>query len=388
MALESDKNQLDFSRFLGEKHVKFCLRFLGMIPQRCQSLDSIRLIIAFFAVSSLDLMAALWKLPDKQKIIEWIYSLQVVPNKNVGLSPKDCGFRGTVLCSLNENKNFEICDRAHIAMTYTALSTLLILGDDLSRVDKTSIIESLKGLQLSDGSFRPLNVECENDMRFLYCASCICYILNDWSGIDKDRAVRYIKKSINYDGGIGQGPGLESHGGSTYCAVATLWLMGEIESALSPNELKALKRWLVFRQQWGFQGRPNKLEDSCYAFWVGATLKLLNCYHFVNYPKLLHFVLSTQDQIAGGIAKWPDYLPDMLHTYLGISGLSLYDTGDSSTNPNSDLTLGTSGLSLCDTGDSSKNTNSASTQIFSSTVHPALNISQRAADFLSELHKQ
>lgn len=36
-------------------------------------------------------------------------------------------------------------------MTYVALACLLILGDDLSRVDKQAVIESLKYLQMDDG---------------------------------------------------------------------------------------------------------------------------------------------------------------------------------------------------------------------------------------------
>ena len=36
-------------------------------------------------------------------------------------------------------------------MTYTALASLLILGDDLSRVDKVAVIKGLKALQLPDG---------------------------------------------------------------------------------------------------------------------------------------------------------------------------------------------------------------------------------------------
>ena len=38
--------------------------------------------------------------------------------------------------------------------------------------------------------------------------------------LDVQQLVKYIQLSQNYDGGIGLGPGLESHGGSTYCAVA------------------------------------------------------------------------------------------------------------------------------------------------------------------------
>lgn len=49
-------------------------------------------------------------------------------------------------------------------------------------------------------------------MRFVYCAVAICYILNDFSAINMERMLDFIKRSINYDGGIGEGPHLESHG--------------------------------------------------------------------------------------------------------------------------------------------------------------------------------
>lgn len=36
----------------------------------------------------------------------------------------------------------------------------------------------------------------ENDMRFVYCASCICYMLNNWSGMDMKKAINYIRRSM------------------------------------------------------------------------------------------------------------------------------------------------------------------------------------------------
>ena len=43
--------------------------------------------------------------------------------------------------------------KSHVTMTYTALASLKILGDDLSRVKTKSIIEGLKSLQQEDGCF-------------------------------------------------------------------------------------------------------------------------------------------------------------------------------------------------------------------------------------------
>jgi geranylgeranyl transferase type-1 subunit beta len=43
-----------------------------------------------------------------------------------------------------------------------------------------------------------------------------------------------MQQQQSYDYGIGQGPGQESHGGSTYCAVAALHLMGRLDDL--PNK--------------------------------------------------------------------------------------------------------------------------------------------------------
>ena len=66
-------------------------------------------------------------------------------------------------------------------------------------------------------------------------------------------------------------------GGSTFCAVAALSLMGKLKEVFSPGERESLMKWCLLRQQTGFQGRPNKPTDTCYSFWVGATLKVGHC---------------------------------------------------------------------------------------------------------------
>ena len=38
--------------------------------------------------------------------------------------------------------------------------------------------------------------QSESDMRFVYCACCVSYILNDWSAINVDLTADYIKKSL------------------------------------------------------------------------------------------------------------------------------------------------------------------------------------------------
>ena len=89
-------------------------------------------------------------------------------------------------------------------MTYTALATLVILRDDLTRVNKPGILEGLAKSQRSDGSFRASIEEDLSDMRFVYCAASICTILNDFSSIDADAMANYIINSLSYEGTFSQ----------------------------------------------------------------------------------------------------------------------------------------------------------------------------------------
>lgn len=77
---------------------------------------------------------------------------------------------------------------------------------------------------------------------------------------------------------------MESHGGTTYCAIAALFLTDQL-SILSHKEIERIKRWLVFRQVDGFNGRPNKPVDTCYSFWIGATLKILGAFELTNFKE-------------------------------------------------------------------------------------------------------
>lgn len=63
-------------------------------------------------------------------------------------------------------------------------------------------------------------------------------------------------------------------GGTTFCGIASLVLLDRLESAFTQKQMDGIKRWCLFRQQTGFNGRPNKKTDTCYSFWVGSTLKV------------------------------------------------------------------------------------------------------------------
>ncbi|CAG8808132.1 3635_t:CDS:2, partial [Dentiscutata erythropus] len=105
-------------------------------------------------------------------------------------------------------------------------------------------------------------------------------------GINIDKVVQYIKESQSYDYGIGQGPGEESHGGSKDKTIF----------------------WLISRQESGFQGRANKPPDTCYSFWIGASLMILDSFEFIDYEQNYKFLMETKSPI-GGFSKCPGYYP-------------------------------------------------------------------------------
>lgn len=320
----------------------------------CLKVDSNRMTLVFFTLSGLDLLGTLNKKisqEQKKEIIDWIYGLQVVVPKPPGAGAghhngHQSGFRGATYMGACHDPSCEPhgvipYDGGHLAMSYTALASLAILGDDFSRVRRRDMALALQAYQKEDGSFMCAE-DGEVDMRFTYCACCIAYFLNDWSGIDIPRAADYIAKSQGYDGGVAQGPGLESHGSFAFCGVASLALMGKIDEVLSPLKKEKLLKWLLMRQESGFCGRPHKPVDTCYSFWVGSTIKLLKGSRFVNKEENRAFLMKTQHPHEGGFSKWVDVMADPLHTYMAISGLAIN---------------GEPGIAL---------------------VHPALNISVRA----------
>ncbi|KAK1591410.1 hypothetical protein Q3G72_007328 [Acer saccharum] len=122
-------------------------------------------------------------------------------------------------------------------------------------------------------------------------------------------------------------------GGGTYCAVASLQLMGFIEDDIlsktvssSGIDVSLLLNWCLQRQavDGGFQGRANKPSDTCYAFWIGAVLRILNGYKFVDKEALRRFLLTCQSQY-GGFSKYPGEMPDLYHSYYGYTAFSLLE---------------------------------------------------------------
>lgn len=82
------------------------------------------------------------------------------------------------------------------------------------------------------------------------------------------------------------------------------------------------------RQMGGFQGRPNKDVDTCYSFWIGASLKILNAFELSNYEANRSYIMETENSTTGGFSKWPNICTDPFHTYMAICALSFLDEPD------------------------------------------------------------
>ena len=214
---------------------------------------------------------------------------------------------------------------ATISLEFIAPTSSLLLN--LSRIQKQegkrrSYLRYLHVITYGSFSCHPFG--SEQDMRFIYCACAISHLLDDWDGVDKAGVLRFIESSQAFDGAIGIAPGNEGQGGATYCAIGALSLCGKLAEFRGTRDLL---QWLVFRQQNGFQGRCNKLPDSCYAFWDGAALDLLGLHQLVDVPSCHTFVLSCESSY-GGFSKFPGEYPDLLHSYYSLAWLSIAQVED------------------------------------------------------------
>lgn len=76
----------------------------------------------------------------------------------------------------------------------------------------------------------------------------------------------------------------------------------------------------------GMNGRTNKVADTCYAWWTGASFHLMHASHLYCHSRLRRYLLEkTQHPTLGGFGKFPGDLPDLYHSYLGLAALGLLD---------------------------------------------------------------
>jgi len=209
----------------------------------------------------------------------------------------------------------------HLLHTLSAVQ-ILVLYDEIDSIDKDMTVDFVKSLQQDDGSFIG-DKWGEKDSRFSFCALASLALLGKLDAIDVKKAVEFVVTCMNFDGGFGCVPGSESHSGQVYCCVGAL----AITHSLQHINADLLGWWLCERQlpSGGLNGRPEKLPDVCYSWWVLSSLKVIGKLHWIDKEKLCRFILASQDEETGGFADRPGDVVDPFHTLFGIAGLSLLE---------------------------------------------------------------
>jgi len=225
---------------------------------------------------------------------------------------------------------------AHLAPTYAAVNALVILGskEAYSLVDREKMVQWMDRLRCEDGAFR-MHVDGELDIRGVYCALSVARLLKIYTPELFHNTDQWLLRCQSYEGGFGGVPGMEAHGGYSFCGLAALILMGKEKLC----NLDTLSLWAASRQmrlEGGFQGRTNKLVDGCYSFWQGGLFPLLHKMISDTEDKkvlqegwlfdqmaLQEYLLICCQDPRGGLIDKPGKSRDFYHTCYTLSGLSV-----------------------------------------------------------------
>ncbi|TQS35698.1 hypothetical protein Golomagni_03872 [Golovinomyces magnicellulatus] len=397
-------------KFDKELHIRYWQRCLkSLLPTHYTSTDSSRMTLGFFILSALDLLGeGAESLPhvERTRIRDWILKCQH-PNGGFCGSPNH-RFPDKYYVHSGRESTYDI-DPANLPATYFAVLSLGLVGD-LRGIERKKCLRWLRNLQREDGSFGEL-VTSEGiiwggrDMRYCYVATALRWILmgdkDKPEDIDIEKLVSHLRSAQTFDGGISESSQHEAHAGYTYCAIASLSFLNRLPS-LTENPANRMSgilnvsdtlRWLVSRQVAcqifhkeeeeddkdeetvcessrlsqdqvnldyeinqkvddfiGFNGRCNKRVDTCYTFWVTASLKLL-CKaepELVDSLSARKFLTEQTQHRIGGFGKCPGdppgtksaFLPnfdnrlfancylDIYHSYLGLAALALNNEPD------------------------------------------------------------
>lgn len=295
-------------QILVEKHAKFLQSYAEDRNGFEQIMvDYLRMSGIYWSSVAMDLMGKLDQLGPREELVKFISTCQ--DPVGGGISPSEG-------------------HDPHLLSTLSALQILSMLDYDFKSnsekaIDIDKVVKFIASMQKADGSFTG-DVWGEVDIRFSFVSIMSLCIVNRLDVIDVDLAVKFILSCCNIiDGGFGSRPGSESHAGLIYCALGSLSLLGRLESL---PDAEALAWWLAERQlpgSGGLNGRPEKLPDLCYSWWVLASLCILGRISWIDRKKLTRFILACQDNETGGFSDRPGNMVDPFHTCFGLTGLSL-----------------------------------------------------------------
>ena len=299
------------------KTVSFLRRGLQELSEGYECLDASRPWLVYWIVHSLELLGELDNISDELKsaTVKFLGNCQ----------DPDGGYAGGP------------GQVPHLAPTYAAVNALTILGTEeaYTITNREKLVTWLDSLRNDDGSFM-MHVDGEVDIRGVYCALSAARLLNVYSESLFHNTDQWLLRCQTYEGGFGGVPGMEAHGGYSFCGLAALILLGKERLC----NLDTLLLWAAERQmrcEGGFQGRTNKLVDACYSFWQGGMFPLLHnmLLHTEDRDSLpesgwlcdeaglqQYLLICCQDP-RGGLVDKPGKSRDFYHTCYALSGLSV-----------------------------------------------------------------
>lgn len=244
-------------------HIYYLLNGLKGLPSGFDSLDASKPWLVYWIVHALDMLDALDRVP--QSTIDGIvdYLGNKCQNRTTG------GFGG----------GFQ--QLSHTAPTYAAVNALCIIhpytsvkNSALDVIDRKLLYNFFMSLKDRKSGGFCVHKDGEVDVRGCYTILSVATLLNICTDELKEGVRDYVVNSQTYEGGCGSYPGHEAHGGYAFCGLAALLLIKDWEGL----NVEEMAYWCARRQmsfEGGFQGRTNKLVDSCYSFWMGGTFPLI-----------------------------------------------------------------------------------------------------------------
>lgn len=261
--------------------------------------EHLRMSGAYWGCCAMALLGRLGAM-DKEGIVAWVQQC---------FDPASGGYSGNV------------GHDPHLLYTLSAIQILMLFEAD-HLIPVAQVVRYISSLQNPDGSFNG-DPWGEVDTRFSYCAFNALSLLNRLDAIDVDKALTWLQKCRNFDGGFGAIPGAESHAAQIFCVVGCF----AISKRMDQLQEKELLAWFLAERQnprdGGLNGRPEKTSDVCYSWWVLSSLAMMKRLDWINGQKLREFIRQCEDLESGGIADAVGDLPDVFHTFFGLSGLSL-----------------------------------------------------------------
>lgn len=271
------------------EHIRYLQRGLERLSNNYIGLDASRPWLCYWILHSLDLLGVPLTEELRERAIFTINECQH-PQGGFGGGPNQL---------------------AHLACTFAAVSALAIIGTKAAyeTINRTALLNFLLRMKQPDGSFT-VHEDGEIDVRGSYCALACASLCSLLAKELEENSATFISNCQTFEGGFGAVPYSEAHAGYTYCGLAALAILDQVDSI--KIDLHALDRFAVLAQcsqAGGFRGRTHKLVDGCYSFWGGALFPLLRRYCPASYFNSImvqkYILVCCQNETTGGLRDKP-----------------------------------------------------------------------------------